>query len=257
MGKEIDFFDKTSASYLAEYEKETSEGYSFRIRREKVLSLIPKAREKGKALDIGCGPGIMVGGLLDKNYVVNCIDAAPEMVNLTQEKYKENQMVAAEIGKVDNLNFPDSTFDLIISMGLLEYLGNDEQEKTIKEIKRVAKKEAVIILTFPNKTSPCRIFNRAASFLVKPISKTLRAIAKKPSQSLTHREYNSKKTMELLEKNGLKVSDIIYYNFKLIPYPFDKCFPKLAICQSKLFENLDKTFLKFLGTGFIIKARKI
>ncbi len=255
MEKEIDFFDKTSASYLAEYEKETVEGYSFRIRREKVLSLIPYAGEKRKALDIGCGPGVMIEGLLKKKYAVNCIDAAPEMINLTQEKYKENPLVAAGIGKADNLNFSDDTFDLILSMGLLEYL--EDQEKAITEIKRVAKKGGVIILTFPNKTSPCRIFNRASSFLVKPISKTLRAIAKKPSQALTHKEYYPKKTIEFLEKNGLKVSDIIYYNFKLIPYPFDKWFPKLTIFQSKLFEKLDKTFLKFLGTGFILKTEKI
>lgn len=254
MEKAINFFNAASKKYLEEYERKTSEGYSFRVRREKTLAVIPEAKEGKKALDIGCGPGIMAEGLLEKNYSVACVDAAPSMINLVKEKFSSNPKITAGTGDVNELNFPDNSFDLIIAMGLLEYLG--DQEKALQEIKRVAKTGGQIIITFPNKTSPCRIFNRSAAFLTKPFSKVLRKILKKPKQSLTHKEYTLKQTINFLEKNGLKVSKVIYYNFKLIPYPFDKWFPKFTIWQSKLFERLDNTFLKFLGTGFIIKARK-
>lgn len=254
MQKAIEFFNAASKKYLEEYERKTSEGYSFRVRREKTLAVISEAKEGKKALDIGCGPGIMAEGLLKKNYSVACVDAAPSMINLVKEKFSSNPKITAETGDVNKLNFSDNSFDLVITMGLLEYLG--DQEKALQEIRRVAKTGGQIIITFPNKTSPCRIFNRGAVFLAKPFSKLLRKILNKPSQALAHKEYTLKQTVKFLEKNRLKVSKIIYYNFKLIPYPLDKWFPKITIWQSKLFERLDSTFLKFLGTGFIIKARK-
>lgn len=254
MEKAIDFFNAASKKYLGEYEKKTSEGYSFRVRREKILAIIPEAKENKKALDIGCGPGIMAEGLLKKNYNVACVDAAPNMINLVKEKFSSNPKIKAEIGDVNKLNFPDNSFDLVIAMGLLEYLEN--QPQAISEIKRITKTGGQVILTFPNKTSPCRIFNRSAAFIAKPFSKILRKILNKPSQTLAHKEYTLKQTTKFLEKNGLKVSKVIYYNFKLIPYPLDKWFPKFTILQSRIFEKLDNTFLKLLGTGFIIKAKK-
>ncbi len=73
---------------------------------------------------------------------------------------------------------------------------------------------------------------------------------------MIHREYTLSRAKRILREAGFKVETSWYYNFKLIPYPFDVKLPRFAVAQSKLFENLDKTPLKFLGTGFIVKATK-
>src|SRR5581483_7090946 len=85
--KEVTFFNDTSRSYLAEYDLTTTDGHSFRSRRDKVLALVSPTTS-GKTLDIACGPGILVKGLLDKGYEVVGADAAPEMVERGKELFK-------------------------------------------------------------------------------------------------------------------------------------------------------------------------
>lgn len=249
MEKHIEFFNQTSVSYSEEYDRLTSDGYSFRIRRQKTASLIPQAQNGQKALDVGCGPGIMADTLFQKGYQVFCVDAAPEMISLAQKKYSDKAQFF--IGKADKLNFNPESFDLVLAMGLLEYL--DQQNAAVLEMNRVLKNKGLAILTFPNKLSPWRLFNKAVLFFLRPARKIF---GKQAKNSISHREYTLSSAEKLLEKNGFSIKNSVYYNFKLVPYPFDKKFPKLAVRQSQIFEKLDKTFFKFLGTGFIILAQK-
>ena len=64
--KEVDFFDRTSKRYLAKYDELNTEGYSFRMRRDKVEKMIKGNHEGKTLLDIGAGPGIMIEGHVPK-----------------------------------------------------------------------------------------------------------------------------------------------------------------------------------------------
>jgi len=84
-----------------------------------------------------------------------------------------------------------------------------------------------------------------------------RALRKKPNaKNVTHREYTARDASALLAKHGFKTERIVYYNFKLMPYPLDRILHRLTVAQSALFEHLDQGPLKWLGTGFILKAIK-
>jgi len=253
MREEVKHFDKTSTQYKGEYNRKTTYGYSFRVRRGKVLSLIQNGSRGDKVLDVGCGPGIMVKDILSKGYEITCIDPAPQMISLIKKDFGSNSNVSAEVGDVYGLKFSDNSFEVVIAMGLLEYL--EEQDKAISELKRVLKLDGNLILTFPNKISPWRIFNRVIIGLFGTIIKKIKKILGKKPNTLVHKEYTLKEVRTLLEKNGLMVESYIYFNFKLIPHPFDQIFPKLTILQSRLFEHLDKTFMRFIGTGFIVRAK--
>lgn len=245
MRTEVSYFNKRSTSYRKEYDRETPEGYSFRVRREKVLALSP---ERCDVIDIASGPGVMIPGLLKKHCRITCVDAAPEMIARTKEEYADTLNVEAIVADAYALPFPDARFDTALSMGLIEYL--EDQGTFLDEAARILKPGGIFIVTFPNYTSPWRAFNRFALYL-KSFVRPARAI---DEDNVTHREYHRNEAIALLAKHGLETRKVVYYNFKLIPYPLDRWLPRLTVLQSTLCEYLAHTPLRFFGTGFIVEA---
>lgn len=244
---EVNFFNKTSGDYQQEYARETPEGYSFRVRREKVLNMLPGGTDK-HILDLACGPGIMIKGLRAKHYRVTAIDAAPDMVALAKEVAGDDAMVTCEVGDAYALSVPDKQFDIVTAMGLIEYL--DDEHTYLAEMHRIVKDGGTVIITYPNVWSPWRLWNRVLRALVKifkPHKQTL----------LLHREYTKKRTIALMRAHGFETTEVLYYNLKLVPYPLDRLFPRVTVWFSKVCESLDRTPLKFLGTAFIVEAKKI
>ena len=243
MRTEVTYFNDISKTYLNWYSDETPEGYSFRIRREKVLAMLPDGTGK-HILDLACGPGIMIKGLRAKNYKVTAIDAAPDMVELAKKEAPNDPEVTCEVGDAYALSVPDKSFDIVTAMGLIEYL--EDEPRYLRETNRIIKDGGVAIITYPNVWSPWRLWNRFLRFVTKPGQKPL----------LLHREYTVKRTIQQFKDHGFDVKRVVYYNFKLVPFPLDRLFPRFTVWTSKIFEHLDRTPLKFLGTAFIIEATK-
>ncbi|QQG37902.1 MAG: class I SAM-dependent methyltransferase [Candidatus Kaiserbacteria bacterium] len=245
---EVSYFDKKSADYRAEYDRTTPEGYSFRVRRGKVLELTPRGTN---VVDIASGPGIMISGLRAKGCTVTCVDAAPEMIARTKEEHGSEPGVRALVGDAYSLPLGSGEFDVALSMGLIEYL--ERERDFLQEARRVLKQGGTLIITFPNYASPWRALNRVGLFLVRALRAVL---GRQKIGPVTHREYTRERAYELLRKNGFAPEQARYYNFKLVPYPFDVWFPRITVAQSRILEPLDRTFLRWLGTGFIVEARK-
>ncbi|HEY4526519.1 MAG TPA: class I SAM-dependent methyltransferase [Candidatus Paceibacterota bacterium] len=241
---EVQFFNDTSVSYRKEYDRQTPEGYSFRVRREKVLAMVP---ENSKVLDIACGPGVMIPGFRSKHCLITCTDAAPEMIARIKDEYGEVSDLTAVVGDAYALPFESYTYDVATAMGLIEYL--EDQGTFLGEAHRVLRQGGILIITFPNYHSPWRAANR---FLVA----LKRLLGQKSSGTVMHREYTARRAMELLTDHGFDVEDVLYYNFKLIPYPLDRKLARFTVMQSRIFEHLDRGPLKWLGTAFIIRATK-
>ena len=242
---EVAHFDTVSEEYRTEYERNTPEGHSFRIRREKVLALLPEGTGK-HALDLASGPGVMIRGLRAKGYRVTCVDASPEMVALAKKEAGDDGEVSCIVGDAYALPFGADSFDVATAMGLIEYL--DDEERFLAELARVTMQGGTVIITFPNMWSPWRLWNRALRALARP-SRGER------KDKLLHREYTPARAKKLLEKR-FAVDAIRYYNVKLVPFPFDRLFPAGVARLSRLSEWLAKTPLGWLGTGFILRAVK-
>ncbi|MDY0082364.1 MAG: methyltransferase domain-containing protein [Ignavibacteriaceae bacterium] len=54
-----------------------------------------------------------------------------------------------ESGDATKLSYPDESFDLVISISVIEHIDNDGDIIAIKEMMRVLKKNGILILTFP------------------------------------------------------------------------------------------------------------
>lgn len=245
MRSEVAYFDKKTVAYRAEYDRTTGDGHSFRARRQKVLAMIPNG--DGNALDLASGPGVMVDGLLAKGYRVTCADAAPEMIARAKEEHGNKQNVNFMVGDAYGLDVPADSYDLVTAMGLIEYL--DREDDFLTEAARITKKGGLFIITYPNYTAPWRVWNRVALHLLNALRGT-------KTPEITHREYTARAAAKRLRAHGFEVVDCNYYNFRLVPYPLDRWFPRFTVLQSRAFEFLGRTILGFLGTGFILKARK-
>jgi SAM-dependent methyltransferase len=249
MRSEVKYFNDKSKAYREEYDRETPEGYSFRVRREKCLALTP---DHTNVIDIASGPGVMIQGLRAKNCTVTCVDAAPEMIARAKEEFPDSDTVRSMVGDAYGLDLPAGTYDIALAMGLIEYL--EDEGKFLEEAKRLLKPGGSLIVTFPNYVSPWRACNRLMLALVR----TLRALLHRQKPVvITHREYTLARAERLLAAHGFTAKRTWYYNFKLVPYPFDVKFPRLTVALSKVFEHLDRLpILRSIGTGFIVKATR-
>src|SRR5436190_11837568 len=104
-----------------------------------------------KILDAGCGPGVMAGKLMERGYAVWGIDFAEPMIRKARELCGSDQF---GVGDVEHIPFPDNTFDVVVSLGVIEYLESDEQ--ALREIRRVLRPGGRAVVAIPSGSSPLR-----------------------------------------------------------------------------------------------------
>jgi ubiquinone/menaquinone biosynthesis C-methylase UbiE len=123
--------------------------------REKnlILNALQKAKmERGSALDLPCGTGRMSEMLLEKGWQVVGADISEEMMSHAirkTEKYGDRvKFVKADI---ENLHFPDNSFDVILTIRLLHHIPPELHMRVLQELHRVTKEW--VIITFSNRYS--------------------------------------------------------------------------------------------------------
>jgi len=109
--------------------------------RKKLGSLKDK-----KILDIGCGDGVLSYMLAKEKAIVSGVDTSDIAIAYAKEKTKKMQIDFRQASAYE-LPFDDSEFDAIVSSDVIEHLQDVNQY--LKEIKRVTKKDGVIVLSTP------------------------------------------------------------------------------------------------------------
>lgn len=245
-------FDDQSNSYAQGYIGETSQSHSFNIRRERIFSML-NGVAGSMSLDVGCGPGIMAEYFLNRGYEYHGVDISEKMIIESKRLYGSMPSASFSVGKIENLDYPDETFDVVSCMGVVEYIDNDQI--ALKELSRVAKRGGTIIISLPNIYSPYRLWDKRVFAVVKHVLGIVFNIKIKPF--INHREYRENVYCKKIESYSLKIEDVVYYNFKIILPPLDRYFPKTTVMISRYLEKLCRSRIRWLATGFIVKAKKI
>ena len=133
-------------------EKHSFTRFELRRRKEIVFTFIEKINSEkiNRVLDLGCGTGQYLIQLSSMDFECFGADISEEMLKITQEKFIFHQIKDVTLINSDCYQLPieDNYFDLIICIGVLEYLDNETQ--ALLEIMRTMKPGGFAIVTFPN-----------------------------------------------------------------------------------------------------------
>lgn len=132
-------------------------------------------------LEIGCGPGIMTTAMARMGVAVWAIDGLQEMVDRTiarTERAGLSSRVFAQVGHIDDVPFADAAFDLVVVIGVSEWL--ESLTQPLQEICRVLKPGGHVIISADNNWPLHQIldpvFNPALKPLKRGIGRLLRAV---------------------------------------------------------------------------------
>lgn len=100
-------------------------------------------KDKNIILDIGCGTGILLENIYDKNKVFVEVDISEKMLKEIWKKFKDEPNVLLIQADADNLPFRSKIFEAIFAITLIQNLPNPKV--TLREIKRVSKEGAHMI----------------------------------------------------------------------------------------------------------------
>jgi SAM-dependent methyltransferase len=142
-----------------------------------------------RVLDAGCGSGRLLEELRGYGRVTG-LDLNPESVEIARSRGHEDVVQ----GPVEELPWPDETFDLVISLDMVEHTADDRV--TLRELRRVTKPGGFFLMTVPALRvlwSSHDVFNNH------------------------HRRYDRKTTRTLAADTGWTIERMTYFNSLLLP----------------------------------------
>jgi tRNA (uracil-5-)-methyltransferase TRM9 len=129
-----------------------SEWYQFKVEpSEKVIDFLKG--KKGKILDLGAGAGRHLMSI--KNGKMHLVDFSRNMINLAKKRAKEKNIDAEfKIADLTKLPFQNNFFDSAVAIAVFHCVkGEKNREKSIKELYRVMKPKAKVLVAVWNKDS--------------------------------------------------------------------------------------------------------
>jgi ubiquinone/menaquinone biosynthesis C-methylase UbiE len=123
-------------------------------------------------LEIGCGPGMMTTALARTGVTVWAIDSLPEMVERTNaitEHAGLRSRAFAQLGRVDKVPFPDAAFELVVLIGVSEWL--ESLTQPLREIFRVLKPGGHLIISADNNWPLHEILDPLLNPALKPLKR--------------------------------------------------------------------------------------
>ncbi|RLG91955.1 MAG: hypothetical protein DRO36_02940 [Candidatus Hecatellales archaeon] len=137
------FYNKIARSYDELYGEEQKEKFRLALN-------LNNLKLNGKVLDAGCGTGLLeefLGGRVEaEKLLVFGVDISRGVLNEAKKKFSGKQNIFLICGDIDYLPFPDKMFNSCMLFTVLQNL--PQPEKTMGEVKRVAKKNALIVVTY-------------------------------------------------------------------------------------------------------------
>jgi len=167
------------------------------------LDRVAELRPGGRALDLGCGTGVVSLALAQRGFDVVGVDHSPEMLELARQKFAAAGANATlETGDVRALRFADGEFDLVTIQGLLHHL--EELDGCLGEMARVLRGGGLFYISEPTRDET-------------PLRRALRLVwSKRPRRCDTASDHGVETVEEPISVDELRIAlDALELDFEL------------------------------------------
>ncbi|MGI0077705.1 MAG: class I SAM-dependent methyltransferase, partial [Nitrosopumilaceae archaeon] len=157
-----------------------------------------------------------------------------------------------KVGGIEQLPYADNTFDLVCSIGVIEYLPS--YHKAIVEFYRVLKPGGKLVLSTTSNRSPAHYLKPLVEYgkKIPYIAKKFNTKFRNFSVALHHIPTFKRDVLDV----GFWFREEVYFFMLLYPRPFNLLFPKLSEKLEKYLDKFTNTALKHLAEGYIIVGKK-
>jgi ubiquinone/menaquinone biosynthesis C-methylase UbiE len=244
--------------------------YELKRRKEIVFNFIDKIKlnKNKRILDLGCGTGHYLTQLHSMGFQCFGADISEEMLQRTRDKFISSKSNDPTLINSDCYNLPldGNYFDLIICIGVLEYL--DSEIKALIEMKRIILPSGLVIITFPNFYKLRNLLNpyyyivRIWTYLfskksIKSFQSSENKNVKIDFNKSTVSRYSLMKVKKILSNSGFKIIEIEGYCYGPFSLWKEDLFPLET--SIKISEFIDKLsgykifgFLKYFSNRWVL-----
>ncbi|MFJ8457681.1 glycosyltransferase [Lysinibacillus xylanilyticus] len=167
---------------------------------QRYQSVIPLLKNK-VVLDAACGEGYGSEILSAQARQVYGMDIDEKSITHAKKTYVKSNLDFL-VGSIEKLPFEDDFFDIIVSFETIEHVDENLQKKFLKEIKRVLKKDGLLIISTPNKKVYSDHRNYSNPFHIKEFYKDEFYTFLKSSFQNVEFYYQLRESVFLLSKNN-------------------------------------------------------
>jgi len=225
------------------------------IHCQNMLARISLIQVTPRLLDIGCGSGDSFSAIKTSgNWRIEGIDISNKMVKEANLAYPD---INAQVANAIALPFSDRTFQVVVSLGVLEYI--PEYKQAIREASRVLSPQGSLIISIPNKQSIFRQLRRLESMITIPLKNLIsRKKNKQKNEKIFHRQWHQKAFIDVLQQQQFYIENIEYCTYALLSPKLEEATANIKMCQWLNKKLSNKLVLnKFLANTIIIHARVI
>ena len=115
--------------------------------------------ENKRVLDVACGSGYGTNMLSKTAKSVIGVDLSQAAVDYCSNKYQSDNLEFKQMS-ADELDFPEHSFDVVVSFETIEHLTEEAQKKFLYHIKRVLTKDGLLIMSSPNRDVWSKMINK-------------------------------------------------------------------------------------------------
>ncbi|GAB3735135.1 class I SAM-dependent methyltransferase [Amycolatopsis oliviviridis] len=246
--------------YAQAYRSGPSERY-FASRLYAIAEIL-RSFPSGDLLDVGCGPGMMVHHLLGGDggrFRITACDQSAAMIDIAARGLREDDKVRLHVADIGDLPFPGGSFDIVLAMGVLEYVDAD---RVLREITRVTKPGGFVVITMLNPLSPYRLFEWGAFWPARRLLGRLEGLLGVPEER-RHRADKSgihalpaSRLVGRMRESGLRPHDVLFYDITALVPPFDRLVrPWTYRWRYAPERTVSRGPGRWLGSGYLVVAQ--
>jgi ubiquinone/menaquinone biosynthesis C-methylase UbiE len=243
------FFDGEAERYDRAHDDPGVQGESLRARLAMVARLVGVG--PGDVLDVGMGPGRLLGELAARGWTPSGVDASPGMVGRARERLPEAARRLL-VGRIEMLPSDSERFDAVVATGVLEY--STDLRVALAELHRVLRPGGRAVVSVPNPRAVYSLWYGRVVLRLGRLARRLRGVQRERplGQGAVPRE----RFEHLLAEVGFGLEAVEYASFGVVPAPIDRLLPVVAARAARAVEGSVPTLGPRLGTQVVFAARK-